>query len=446
MPFLSLALETNPQGIALEDEGGSLTYQGLAENAGKVARWLGREGVGDGDTVALQGPPNARLLAALHGIWMTGAVAAPMNPSWTPREEERALELLAPALVLNAEGVQGPGSAPRDHRPLLAEHAVAARLLTSGTSGQPWVVELTVGNLMASARAARERLGLRADDCWLGSLSLAHVGGLALVTRATALGSTVFLSGGFDPFTFLELAEAGTITHASLVPTMLHRVLEALGARKAPVGLRCLLIGGAAAPGELVERALAAGFPLALTYGLTEASSQVATAPPALVGQKPGTVGASLPGVELRLTQEGEILVRGPTVVEGSAGEDGWLRTGDLGRLDEDGHLWVTGRCSDRIISGGVNVDPEEVATVLMTHPGVAEAAVVGLPEPEWGERVVAVVVRASGRHATEEELHRLVRAALSPAKRPKVIRFIGAIPLNANGKVDRERIRDLFR
>jgi O-succinylbenzoic acid--CoA ligase len=308
------------------------------------------------------------------------------------------------------------------------------------------VVELTVGNLLASARAAQERLGLRQDDCWFASLSLAHVGGLALVTRAAALGSTLHLSGRFDPSTFLELAEAGAITHASLVPTMLHRILEGMGTRGAPRGLRCLLIGGAAAPGELVDRALAAGFPLALTYGLTEASSQVATAPPPLVREKPGTVGLPLPGVELRLTGEGEILVRGPTVAEGCAGEDGWLRTGDLGRLDEDGHLWVTGRLSDRIISGGVNVDPEEVATVLRTLPGVAEVAVVGLPEPEWGERVVVVVVRSPDPGATEEGIHRLSRAALSPAKRPRAIRFVDAIPLNVNGKVDREAIRDLFR
>jgi O-succinylbenzoic acid--CoA ligase len=228
------------------------------------------------------------------------------------------------------------------------------------------------------------------------------------------------------------------------VPVMLHRLLEGWGGGRPPASLRCLLIGGAGAEEALVERALALRFPLALTYGLTEATSQVATAPPELVRAKPGTVGAPLPGVDLRIAPGGEILVRGATVAPGQGGADGWLHTGDLGRLDGDGHLWVTGRISNRIISGGVNVDPAEVEAVLRTHPGVRDVAVVGVPDPEWGERVVAALV-VDGRPRVREELDNLARLVLSPAKRPRDFREVGSLPRNPNGKVDRAEVRALF-
>jgi len=226
---------------------------------------------------------------------------------------------------------------------------------------------------------------------------------------------------------------------------MLHRLLDLWGEGQAPESLNCLLIGGARAEDALVERAVALGFPLFLTYGLTEAASQVATAPPELVRSKPGTVGPPLPGVEVRIAFDGEILVRGGTVAPGERGEGGWLRTGDLGRLDEDGHLWVVGRLSHRIISGGVNVDPVEVEGFLRECPGVEDAAVVGLPDPEWGERVVAALVLDDPTEPPPP-LEELVRTLLSAPKRPRELRFVAALPRNANGKVDRSRVRALFR
>ncbi|MFC1575814.1 AMP-binding protein, partial [Gemmatimonadota bacterium] len=227
--------------------------------------------------------------------------------------------------------------------------------------------------------------------------------------------------------------------------TMLHRVVEGLGESGVPESLRCLLLGGAPAGEELIREAVGRGFPVAYTYGLTEASSQVATAPPGLVRAKPGTVGSPLPGVELRLSSQGEILVKGPTVAPGHGGEDGWLATGDLGREDEDGHLWISGRLSDRIISGGVNVDPAEVEALLTSHSAVRDALVLGVPDPEWGERVVAVV--AVGRHQdpSEVELEEHLRRALSSPKRPRAFYFVDALPLNPNGKVDRERVRAIL-
>ncbi|MGD2069213.1 MAG: fatty acid--CoA ligase family protein, partial [Gemmatimonadota bacterium] len=186
-----------------------------------------------------------------------------------------------------------------------------------------------------------------------------------------------------------------------------------------------------------------------LTYGLTEATSQVTTAPPSLVRRKPGTLGLPLDGVELRVDASGEILVRGATVAAGLYGSrepltdaDGWLRTGDLGAVDGDGHLRVTGRRSDRIITGGVNVDPVGVETVLLRHPDVAEAGVVGLPDDGWGERVEAAVVARTGRSPDPEAVRAWARQRLGGPQAPKRVTVLEALPRNPNGKVDRSALR----
>jgi O-succinylbenzoic acid--CoA ligase len=308
--------------------------------------------------------------------------------------------------------------------------------------------------LRASTEGTRRRLGLLPTDVWYASLLPSHVGGLALLVRAAILGCGLVLRGHFAVDEFRALLATGGITHASLVPTMLRRLLDADAGASAPSDLRCLLLGGAHTPGELVGRALAAGYPVALTYGLTEATSQVATAPPDLVRRGSRSVGTPLYGVEVRIGPHGGIHVRGPTVSPGLIGggslvdEDGWLHTNDLGHLDAEGHLHVVGRGSDRIISGGVNVDPQEVEAVLRRHPGVKDACVVGLPDETWGERVAALIVDdgAPGMVVSPSgALLDWVRGELSAAKRPRTILLVDQLPLNANGKVDRAAARDLL-
>jgi o-succinylbenzoate---CoA ligase len=366
----------------------------------------------------------------------------------------------APALSIAAAAWLGGD--PETGEPALSSFTPApddllAVLWTSGTGGTPRGVELTRRNLEASARAAAAHLALRPQDRWYAALGLAHVGGLALVTRAAFTGSAVVPRPSFDAGDFLTLAEGGAITHASLVPAMLHRVLELHGERPAPPALRCILVGGAPAPRALVERAVELGFPVALTYGLTEATSQVATAPPDLVRRAVAEglefSAPPLPGVELRIF-EGEILVRGATVARGffrhadptdagafPRGEDEWLRTGDRGRLDEEGRLVVSGRISDRIISGGVNVDPVAVEEVVRSHSSIREAAVVGLPDPEWGEKVAVAAVLRPGASLDSDALLDFTRPLLSPAARPRALLVVDALPLNPGGKVDRRRL-----
>jgi o-succinylbenzoate---CoA ligase len=465
----------------------------LDRKADRVALRLAEAGVGPGQAVAMLLPPSPEAVLLLHAVPRVGAIVVPLHPGRPIPELRRALSavgrprlLLAPGEKVDALRQQWPevasvaveevapvGGSPGDvHDPDPADPTLrralpepvadtpVAVLLTSGSTGSPRAVPLTHGNLTASAQGAAQRLRLDPLDVWLATLSPAHVGGLALMHRAAVVGCPVLTRPRFDAQEFLELADQGAFTHASVVPTMLLHLLELRGDDAAPRGLRCLLVGGARTPTELLGRALVRRWPVALTYGLTEATSQVATAPPELVRRKPGTVGPPLPGVGVALGERdasgtGEILVRGPTVALLPPGNRtpsvrmdaaGWLHTGDLGRLDEDGDLWITGRLSDRIVSGGVTVDPAEVEEVLGGHPAVGEVAVVGLSDPEWGERVVAALTaRDPGHPPMAAELDAWCRERLGPGKRPRTFRILEGFPRNPNGKVDRRALRSLL-
>jgi O-succinylbenzoic acid--CoA ligase len=424
--FLAGAAARWPERRALSDATRVWSYAELDAWVAELARRIRQEDHADaGDLMVLVVDPTPEGVAMLLAATRAGLAVAPLNPRLTEPERNAAMEALADA-----------------------EPGAYAVLWTSGTAGKPRGVSLSADNMRASALASARRLALGPDDRWLASLSVAHVGGLALVTRALLLGSEIVAVGVFDAAETSELMDEGRFSHASLVPTQLLRVLDHRGGKPPPATFRCALIGGAHASYELVRRALEDGWPLALTYGMTEATSQVATAPPGLVRAKPGTVGRPLEGVEVRLEEDGEILVRGPTLATGYVAsaepltdDAGWYHTGDLGRLDEVGDLWITGRRSSRIVSGGVTVDPSEVEEVLRAHPAVAEACVVGIPDPEWGEKVAAALVFRDCVYDLES-VDALARTRLSAAKRPRRWLPLDALPLNATGKVDREAVR----
>ena len=498
---LRRAAARRPDALAADGRDAEWSYRRLDREAGDLARRVRhRLDAARGDVarareeesggarrprVAAFLPRRPAALAAVHGIPRAGAVLAPLQRGWTDAELSAYLRRLDPDLVVgppdgldrasragcDAPGLRlGPGAEPRDPGDAVPEGTTSgdaspadqgpapggdhSLIATSGSTGAARAVRLTWGNHLASARGAGERLGLRPDDRWYASLSLAHVGGLALAVRAAVVGSAVVLRGGFDAGTLSRLADRGRVSHASLVPVMLRRLLDARDDRPLPDTFRAALVGGAGAPAELVERALAARVPVALTYGLSEACSQVATAAPDLVKRKPGTAGPPLPGVRLRIGENGEILVRGATVSPGyldgePALTEGWLRTGDEGRLDGDGHLRVTGRLSERIVTGGTTVHPSEVEEVLREHPSVREAAAAGVPSEDWGEVVGAAVVladRASGDGPDRSELESHCRERLSTPRRPRRWVFPDELPRLASGKTDREAVRDLLR
>lgn len=448
MDILAEAVARHEKRTALDDGARSWTYRELDEEVDGLAARLHAAGARPGTAVAILLHPGARAVCAIHAVARLGAVLAPLSPQLTRTERADALEALGPAVVLDRRGPEpGPGGWKSPGQD------VGAVLWTSGSAGAARGVLISREALRHSAAAVGARLGLGADDRWYASLSVAHIGGLALVTRAAVHGSCVVARGRFRVDGMNELVDAGSVTHVSLVPTMLHHALAAREDRPPPPSLRCVLVGGAHTPAVLLDRALAAGFPVALTYGLTEATSQVATAAPDLVARKRGTVGPPLDGVEVRVGRHGELLVRGPTVALGRLGdhrlvvdEEGWLYTGDRGTVDDEGHVYVTGRRSHRIVTGGVTVDPAEVEEVLRQRPGIEDVAVVGLPDAEWGELLVAVVIRRAGSALDEAELDAATRERLSSPKVPRRFIFVDSLPRNANGKLDRARLSELIR
>jgi len=352
------------------------------------------------------------------------------------------------------KGGSGDPVALPDRGPLARDRTVVV-VFTSGTTGEPKGVRLTAGNLVASATASAFRLGVRPADRWLVCLPTYHLGGLAPAVRSALYGTTVVLQRGFDAeATAREIAERD-VTGVSLVPTALARLLDA--GWTPPAHLRFVLLGGAPATEALIERCERRGVPVHPTYGTTETASQIATATPEQAFDHPGTVGQPLVFTEVAVVGEdgdprdpgevGELVVDGPTVTPGyldaertreAVGERG-LHTGDLGYRDGDGRLWVLGRRDDAVVTGGEVVHPTEVADAIRSHPAVEGAAVVGLPDEEWGERVAALVVG----DATADELAAHCRERLAAFKLPKTWGFADELPRTPSGTVDRETVRD---
>lgn len=391
------------------------------------------------------------------------------------------------AVPLDA-GLPDSGSDLLDAVPLDAAQAI---IHTSGTTGRPKGAVLTWENQVWSALGSALRLGVHADDRWLAPLPLHHVGGLAILLRSAFYGTVAALPGRIDAAGLSEALERESITIVSLVPTQLARLLDARGDRPATAALRAVLLGGGPASGELLRRAHSLGYPLAPTYGLSEAASQVATcapgwtpdgdkepaAPPLAVCEvrvtdaaRPTLVKGAGPvseggdaqamgdvpdpdgrGHVLGAGEVGAIEVRGPIVMPGywrdmeatrRAIVEGWLRTGDLGRLDAEGRLVVLGRRDDLIVSGGENIYPAEVEGVLETHPDVAACCVVGVTDAEWGEVVVAVIESAVDRHPDLDALRKFARDRLAGYKMPRRWVVIPELPRTASGKVRRGEVR----
>ncbi len=334
----------------------------------------------------------------------------------------------------------------------------ALLLFTSGTTGQPKCVRLTPGNLVASASGSAFRLGVAPGDRWLDCLPIYHMGGFAPLVRCPLYGTTLLVQRGFDAGRTADAMADHEATGVSLVPTQLRRLLE--DGWRPPASLETVLLGGAPAGADLVERALEAGVPVYPTYGLTEAASQVATATPDIAREHPESVGHPLVVTEVTVVDDGvpvetggtgELVVDGPTVTPGylddgrtaeAFGEYG-LHTGDIGYCDADGRLWVLGRTDDTIVTGGENVHPAEVEPVLTGHPDVTDAAVVGVPDEEWGERVGAVVVAADD--LTPDDLRGFARERLAGYKVPRAINVATELPRTPSGTVDRDSVQDML-
>jgi len=447
--------------------------------------------------IALAVSPGTPFVATLFAALRLGWTVAPLDPGSTQRELATRIDRLDPALLVcdrDSEaaclatdrpvvsvGEPDDGSVPRllpraiDRPPRSGDEPrstaaavhpaqtdgerTALVLFSSGTTGRPKAVQLTLSNLFASALGSAFRLGVTPDDRWLGCLPVHHMGGLAPVFRTVWYGTTLVLSGSFDADRTGKEIRSQSITGVSLVPTLLKRLLDA--GWTPPAQLRSVLVGGAPADEQLLTRALDAGVPVYPTYGLTETASQVATARPADVRDHPDSVGQPLlwtrvtivdDGAPVDPGERGEVVVDGPTVTPGyldddetaaAFGEYG-LHTGDLGVVDADGRLRILDRIDDVINTGGELVAPAEVVGVLESHPRIAEAAVVGIDDPEWGEQVAALVVPADSQDCEAEDridadrIRADCREQLSEYKLPKTVVTAQHLPRTDSGTIDR--------
>jgi acyl-CoA synthetase (AMP-forming)/AMP-acid ligase II len=460
--------------LALGTTADGVTYQQLHDRAGAGAELLRSHGARH---LAYVGSSDVAFPVALFASAWAGVPFLPLNYRLSDEQLRDLLDrhddVLVVADVDAVERCQAPGrtvlsvpawnAATVDGDPAEPSTTdgedIAVLLYTSGTSGTPKAVVLRHRHLTSYVISAVEFAGADEADATLVSVPPYHIAGVANVVSNVYAARRVVYLPAFAPDAWLDVVRDEAITHAMVVPTMLARVVEHLaGADASCASLRSLAYGGARMPVTVLERALRA-FPetdFVNAYGLTETSSTIAVLGPddhraALAGdaaarQRLSSVGRLVPGIEVDI-RDGEIWVRGEQVsgeylgLDTSLDPDGWFPTRDRGWVDADGFLFIEGRSDDTIIRGGENIAPAEIEDVLLTHPAVAEAAVVGVPDEEWGQRLAAAVVLRAGTDAGEDELRDWVRARLRSSKTPDVIAFRPDLPHTDTGKLLRRAV-----
>jgi len=490
--WLRARAQALPEALAVMTDGSDYTFRELDAMVSRLCGYLKQEGIVRGEHVALLMPNSPAAVCAIFAMGRIGTTIVPLNTRLTQSEVIWQIKRADCSRILCSPTTEAAARQAADDRlhlyvlpeasadleawltaaPISVEtshpnqnlHSLQAIQFTSGTTGFPKGAMITYANHLWGAIGSAFKLGIQAYDRWLVCMPLFHVGGMAILFRSCLYGTAIVLQRGFDEETIIRSLETEKITLISLVPTMLKRLLDAgLCADRAP-GLRLILLGGAAAPTDLLESAFDAGLPVAVTYGLTEATSQVATMRPEEARAKPGSPGRALLFSEVNIVDEngksaaanqpGEIVVRGPSVMTGyyaddeatrSALRNGWFHTGDIGYLDDDGDLWILNRRSDLIVSGGENIYPAEVERVLRSHPQVAEACVVGLPHPVWGQQVAALVQPDRSGTIDGDELLDYCRKSLAGYKQPRLLAFTDEIPTTGSGKIHRHAVEKLL-
>lgn len=432
--WIDNAAAVAPQSIALITGTEEFSFAALAAHRQRNAA-----DHGGSRATAVTSASSRELAFAAYACSFAGVPLLPLNPALSQPRRAALLE------QCGAQYTRSSGTPPSPVELIIA---------TSGSEGAPKGVMLSAGNLAASVAASQRVLPLHAGDIWLDCLPLYHVGGMAILWRCAAARATVLLHEGFDAGRAWEDLHTRRVTHISLVPPMLARILDISHGAAPPDSLQYVLCGGGALSGELAGRARASGWPLAVSYGMSEAASQVATLSPLPEDWTPGCAGRPLPGFEVRIRDAdtagvGAVQIRGaalmagyanPGLVPGDGLDAGWFTSGDCGRLDADGMLHVLGRRDDMLVSGGVNLHPAVVEETLMRFPGLRDAAVTALPDPVWGERVTALVVG----EIDLAQLEAWCRAHLAGALRPRRIVRVAVLPRNALGKLERAKLKEM--
>ena len=486
--LLEMAAEGDPDRVVLGSHDGGITASNLLERSRRAAIYFEKSGA---EVVGYFGLNEDTLPVALFGAALAGIPFAPLNYR-APDEQLRGIlgrvaggvmiaddqeldrlhDIGATNVLTKAEFAAAIAEPVTGEHPFVDPEEIAVLLFTSGTTSEPKAAILRHRHLVSYIISSVEFLGCEPTEAQLICVPSYHIAGIAAVLSSLYAGRRIMYLPSFEAGAWVQLAADERITHAMVVPTMLGRILNAIEETGTELpSLRHLSYGGGRMPLELVERTLTdmPHIDLVNAYGLTETSSTIAMLTPdehreAFASDEPtirarlGSVGRPLPSLEVEVRdiddapvaagEKGEIWVRGEQVAGEYVGnnvltDDGWFRTRDAGWFDEHGFLYVDGRLDDVIVRGAENISPGEIEEVLMLHTAVAEAAVIGIPDAEWGEAVAAVVVLHPGGDATEAGLQVWVKERLRSTKMPCVIAFRDELPYSPTGKLLRRVLRD---
>lgn len=463
-----------PDRVALIENNEQLTYKQLQEQAVKMANALKAKDIVKGKHVGFFMENGIESAVCLHALMYIGVTIVPLNHRLTGPElayqsndaelscvitdqslMERARESFLFIDVFVWEDICPEAYCLDGLQTSIELNQIHTIMYTSGTTGKPKGVMLTYGNHWWSAISSSLNIGLEVSDRWLCAVPLFHMSGLSILLRSVIYGITMVVQKQFDSHVVNQSIQNDKITIVSVVSAMLKKMLDDLGTDQYPKTLRCLLLGGGPAPYPLLSTCEQKQIPVFQTFGMTETASQIVTLSPEYMLDKQGSAGKALFPSEIKIgdnhkelspLEHGEILVKGPTVTKGywkrdeatsEAFEDGWLHTGDIGYLDEDGFLFVLDRRKDLILSGGENVYPAEIEAAILEHQDIEDAGVTGVQDERWGEVPAAFVVRKKPK-LTDKELLDYLSERLARYKLPRSITFVDALPRNGANKLQR--------
>ena len=473
-----------PNRIAIYFQDQTLTFHDLYECSLKVSGRLQALGIRKGQFVGVLLKNHLDTVTILFALQLLGARAVILNNRLTAAElvfqlkDSRSTFLILEESFTQTEAViteqidqlttitKTKLTQIKPEEPYIQEEIsltdICTIMYTSGTTGNPKGVIQTYGNHWWSSTGSALNLGTIDSDCWLCAVPLFHISGYSILMRSIIYGMPIVLHEHFDVEQTIKDIQLKKVTIMSVVGTMLTQIVEALEDRRLPASFRCMLLGGGPAPLPLLEACVKKDIPVFQSYGMTETSSQIVTLSPEDSLQKLGSAGKPLFPSQLRIELEngesaqagmpGEIVVKGPNVTPGYLNRseateekirDGWLYTGDIGYLDEQGFLYVKDRRSDLIISGGENIYPAELEAILLAHPDVMDAGVTGIEDKKWGQVPVAFIVKKKDTNLSGEELQRFCMERLAKYKLPKAFYFTEQLPRNAAKKLLRRKLRE---
>lgn len=480
-PLVKRAFLT-PERLAVQFAGNEYTFKELYDSAVEMAGNLQGEGVKKGTHVAVLLRNHYDSIVIFLSLQLLGAVAVILNHRLTPSElawqiqnskselfiseqyfADKVNELNVSVKKLLKEQIDKKGATTANILEEVALEDKCTIMYTSGTTGYPKGVIQTYGNHWWSATGSALNLGLHENDSWLCAVPLFHISGYSILMRSIIYGMKIILHESFNEEKVVQTIFEEKVTIMSVVTTMLQRIISVLKEEKLPSSFRCMLLGGGPAPLSLLETCVAKEIPVFQTYGMTETASQIVTLAPEYSLSKLGSAGKPLfpsqimianeAGEKMQPTEVGEIYVKGPNVTPGylfneeankSKFTEGWLKTGDVGYVDAEGFLYVLDRRSDLIISGGENIYPAEIESVLLSHPKIEDVGVIGKEDREWGEVPVAFIVCDSSLQ--KEDMIQYCLKRLAKYKIPKEFYFVEKLPRNASKKLLRRKLRDMLK